>query len=87
MLSFMTKQNTWQFLNHESDSDCSVYRFEALIESGFNKYFIVSPQTQKYKVFKIYTLYTIFNDKVNNLYFIKRLLINKSLRRALNQIA
>ena len=36
MLSFMTKQNTGQFYNHESDSDCSVIVFEALIESGVN---------------------------------------------------
>ena len=35
----------------------------------------------------IYTLCAIYSDKVNHLYFIKRLLVNKSLRRALNQIA
>ena len=35
----------------------------------------------------IYTLCTIYSEKVNKLYFVKRLLINKYLRRALNQIA
>ena len=50
--------------------------------------FIFSPSSSKLQSTEIMcTFGTKYSEKVNNLYFIKRLLINKSMKKALNQIA